>query len=114
MDARIKNQITFHLKVDLNRLLIQRIMNHANPIHQSQCHSILQIVAARGAVVVDNSGDELEVRVGADRVCEGAGEEGEAQRRARAQEEGRGEHESKQIITECTMDYGCRWRRAIC
>ena len=51
----------------------------------------LQIVAARSAVIL--GGSELEVRVGPDRVGEGAGEEGEAQRRARSQEEGHGEYE---------------------
>ena len=66
------------------------------PIHDSPAR---QVVAVRGTVVVVgrrrrvifSGGTELQVRLGEDRVGEGAGEEGEAQRRARPQEESRGE-----------------------
>ena len=54
------------------------------------CKIFLQIVSIRGTVIIGGNGrlscPELEVRVGPDRVGEGAREEGEAQRRARAQE----------------------------
>ena len=60
--------------------------------HVYICYIFLQIVAIRGTVILGGNGrflgcSELEVRVGPGRVGEGAGEEGEAQRRARAQEE---------------------------
>ena len=67
------------------------------PIHDSPAR---QVVAVRGTVVVVgrrrrrvifSGGTELQVRLGEDRFGEGAGEEGEAQRRARPQEESRGE-----------------------
>ena len=59
---------------------------------QKICRIFVQIVAIRGAIIFGGNGSflgcpELEVRVGPGRVGEGAREEGEAQRRARAQEE---------------------------
>ena len=64
------------------------------------CYIFLQIVATRGTVILGGNGrflgcPELEVRVGPGRVGEGAGEEGEAQRRARAQEEDLGKQTLK-------------------
>ena len=56
-------------------------------LFQEFLYAIPQIVAARSAVVLGDRGSELKVRLGPDRVGEGAGAEGEAQRRARTQEE---------------------------
>ena len=74
------------------------------------CYIFLQIVAIRGTVVIGGNGrflgcSELEVRVGPGRVGEGAGEEGEAQRRARAQEEDLGKQKLNYHATSCAHRY---------
>ena len=62
-----------------------RYMNFKWISHQINHNFVLQVLTARGVIILGRS--EFEVRVGPDRVGEGESEEGEAQRRARTQEE---------------------------